>query len=259
MGLGVGDYDNDGKVDFYVTVFSDDSNPQFHNDGDGTFSDATFQSGQGEVTLPFLGWGTSFMDYDNDGWKDIIIANGHVYPAVDNQNWGTSYAEQVLLFKNLKNGKFERVPAAPSSGLALAFTGRGLAVGDLDGDGRLDVVINNIDSRPALLRNAYKPPNGDARHWVELRLVGDVAKKSPKDATGATVYARTGKLLQRADVVSGASFASQNDRRVHFGLGASDHIDKLDVKWPDGVTETVNIPRVDAVLTVVEGKGILEK
>jgi hypothetical protein len=259
MGLAVGDYDNDGRVDFYITVFSDDTNTLFHNDGDGSFTDTTFQSGQGEVTLPFLGWGTSFMDYDNDGWKDLIVANGHVYPAVEGQNWGTSYAQQVLLFKNLRNGKFARVPATPGSGLALSIRGRGLAVGDLDGDGRLDVVINSIDSHPTLLRNVASLANGAVQHWLELKLVGDVARKSPRDATGATVYATTGKVRQRADVISGASYASQSDRRVHFGLGTSDHVDKLEIRWPNGRIESISIPGVDTVLTVVEGKGVAPK
>src|SRR6266496_4369894 len=137
MGLAVGDYNNDGRVDFHITNFSDDSNVLYQNDGDGNFTDVTFQAGLGEVTIPFLGWGTSFLDFDNDAWLDLFIVNGHVYPVVDSNQWGTSFAQRPLLFRNLKNGKFERVGAAPGSGLAHAWPGRGLAVGDLDGDGRL--------------------------------------------------------------------------------------------------------------------------
>ena len=251
MGLGVGDYDNDGRVDFYVTNFSDDSNTLRHNDGEGNFTDVTFQSGHGEVTIPFLGWGTSFIDYDNDGWKDVLVANGHVYPAVDKQQWGTSFAQQPLLFRNLGNGRFERAPAAPGSGLARAWPSRGLATGDLDGDGRLDAVLNNLDTKPAVLRNATNA----AGHWLELQLVGDVLKKSPKDATGAIVYVTTGKLRQRADLFSGASFGSQNDPRLHFGLGQAARVDRLEVKWPNGALETFDVASVDRVLTLVEGKG----
>jgi len=252
MGLAVGDYDNDGRVDFHITNFSDDSNVLYHNDGDGNFTDVTFQAGLGEVTIPFLGWGTAFLDYDNDGWKDLIVANGHVYPTVDDHQWGTSYAQQALLFHNLRNGKFERIGAAPGSGLAQAWCARGLAVGDLDGDGRLDVVINNADSKPTILRNVSTPVG----HWLELQLVGDVSKKSPRDAIGAIVYVTTGKIRQRQDVVSGSSYASQNDMTLHFGLGAATTVDKIEIKWPDGLTETVQIPGVDRKLTVVESKGV---
>ena len=142
MGVAVGDYDNDGRVDFHITNFSDDSNTLYHSDGDGNFTDVTFQAGLGEPTIPFLGWGTAFLDFDNDGWKDILVANGHIYPIVDNFQWGTSYSQQMLLFKNTNttNGqiKFERVAAAPNSGLALSINARGMAIADFDRDGKLD-------------------------------------------------------------------------------------------------------------------------
>ena len=255
MGLGIGDYDNDGHVDFYVTNFSDDSNTLYHNDGGGNFTDVTFQAGHGETTIPFLGWGTSFIDFDNDGWKDLLVANGHVYPAVDEHQWGTSFKQQPLLFRNLTTGRFARVGAAPASGLAIAISARGMAVGDLDGDGRLDAVFNNIDSRPTVLKNVSK----QAGHWLSLRLIGDVAKRSPKDATGAIAYVTTGKLRQRQDVVSGAGYGSQNDSRQHFGLGAATKIDKLEIVWPDGTTEAINVTGVDRVLTITEGKGVSGK
>jgi hypothetical protein len=252
MGVAIGDYDNSGRMSFHITNFSDDSNVLYHNDGDSNFTDVTFLAGLGEITLPFLGWGTSFIDYDNDGWSDLIVANGHVYPVVDDHQWGTSYAQQALLFRNLKNGKFERVGAAPGSGLAYPWCGRGLAVGDLDGDGRLDVVINNNDSRPSILRNVATPVG----HWLALRLVGDVSKKSPRDAIGATVYVTTGKVRQRQDVISGGSYASQNDSTLHFGLGAATSVDKIEIRWPDGSKETIQVPSVDRKFTVIEGKGV---
>jgi hypothetical protein len=251
MGLAVGDYDNDGRIDFHITNFSDDSNVLYHNDGDGNFTDVTFQSGLGEPTIPFLGWGTSFVDYDNDAWLDIFVVNGHVYPAVDAHQWGTSWAQQPLLFRNLKNGKFERVGAAPGSGLSMAWPGRGLAIGDLDGDGRPDLVINNIDAKPAILRNVVPSPG----RWLDLRLVGDVSKKSPKDAIGSIAYLTTGKFRQRRDVISGAVYCSQNDQTLHFGLGAETRVDKLEIQWPNGAMETFTIPAVNKTYTIVQGKG----
>ena len=252
MGLGVGDYDNDGRVDFYVTNFSDDSNTLYRNEGEGNFSDVTFQAGHGEPTIPFLGWGASFLDYDNDGWKDLLLVNGHVYPIVDKHQWGTSFAQQPLLFRNAgATGRFERVAAAPGSGLAGAWVSRGMAIGDLDGDGRLDAVINNMDSAPVVLRNVAETKN----RWLKLKLVGDPAKKTPRDATGAVVYLTTGKLRQRADLISGAGYSSQNEPAIYFGLGQASKVDRLEVKWPGGQTEVFEVPGVDRSLTLVQGKG----
>ncbi|HEX8499656.1 MAG TPA: CRTAC1 family protein [Pyrinomonadaceae bacterium] len=261
MGLGVGDYDNDGLVDFHVTNFSDDSNTLYHNDGEGNFTDVTFQAGLGEPTIPFLGWGTAFLDYDADGWKDVFVVNGHVYPIVDGQQWGTTYAQQPLLFRSQPHADaqqaakgarvFRRVGAAPGTGLAESWPGRGLAVADLDADGRLDLVINNADAAPTLLRNVSEAKN----HWLRLRLVGDPARKSPRDATGATVYLTTGKLRQRADVTSGGSYSSQNDPCPYFGLGAATRVDRLEVRWPDGSAETFDVPAVDKTITLAQGKG----
>ncbi|HLM01065.1 MAG TPA: CRTAC1 family protein, partial [Pyrinomonadaceae bacterium] len=262
MGLAVGDYDNDGRVDFHITNFSDDSNTLYRNDGDANFTDVTFQTGLGEATIPFLGWGTLFFDFDNDGWKDILVANGHIYPMVDNFQWGTSYAQQLLLFRNkqidakTKRVNFERVAAAPNSGLAIAVPARGLAVGDFDDDGREDAVINNLDAAPTLLRNVTAAAKN---HWLSLKLIGDAAKKTPKDAIGSTVFVTAGNVRQRFDVFSGASYASQSDQRVHIGLGAAEKIDKLEIRWAGGAVETISVSGVDRALLVREGKGIVVK
>ena len=248
MGLAVGDYDNDGRMDFHITNFSDDSNVLYHNDGDNNFTDVTFQTGLGEVSIPFLGWGTSFVDYDNDGWLDLFVVNGHVYPAADKHQWGTSYAQQALLFRNVK-GKFERVGAPPGNALANAWPGRGLAIGDLDGDGRLDLVVNNLDAKPVVLKNVA----ASSGHWLGLKLIGDVAKKSPRDAIGAVAYLTTGNVRQRQDVFSGAIFCSQNDMTLHFGLGASTKVDKLEIKWPNGAVESFAVPAIDRIVTITQG------
>jgi len=249
MGLAIGDYDNDGRDDLHITNFSDDSNVFYRNEGDGAFTDITFQLGLGEVSIPFLGWGTSFLDYDNDGWLDLFVVNGHVYPVVDNHQWGTSYAQQPLLFHNVK-GKFERIGAAPHSALAYAWVSRGMAVGDFDGDGRPDLVINNLDSKPTLLRNVTSPVG----HWLDLRLSGD-GKKTPRDAIGSVAYLTTGKIRQRRDVISGAGYCSQNEMVLHFGLGTTTRVDRLEIKWADGRTEKIEVPSIDKTMTIIEGQG----
>ncbi len=251
MGLGLGDYDNDGKLDVYITNFSDDSNTLYHNDGNGNFTDVTFQAGHGEPTIPFLGWGTNFLDFDNNGWLDVFIANGHVYPTVDKYQWGTSFAQQPLLFRNLANGRFERVGAAPNSGLAGAWTSRGMAKGDLDGDGKVDVVMNNFNSAPTVLRNVTESKN----HWLSLKLIGDTKLKTPRDAIGSIAWVTIGKLRLRGDVISGAGYASQSDMKLHFGLGEATKVDKVEISWANGKSEIVNINAVDRVWTVTQGKG----
>ena len=250
MGIATGDTTHDGRVDVYNTTFSDDYKPLYHNDGDANFTDVSYSLGIAEQTVPFLGWGTAFFDYDNDGWLDLIEANGHVYPQVDKTAWGTSYRQRPLLFHN-RAGKLELMPALEGSGLAELGLGRGLAIGDLFNDGRLDVVINNMDGSPALLRNEVANPN----HWVELKLVGH-DKSTPRDAVGATVYLTANGFTQRADVTRGGSFASSSDPRLHFGLGAAAQVGKLEVHWPGGKVETITLPGVDGIYTVQQGSGM---
>ncbi len=250
MGLATGDYRNNGLIDIYNTVFSDDYNPLYRNDGNTSFTDTSYQIGIAEPTIPFLGWGTAFFDYDNDGWKDIIVANGHVYPAVDQVPWGTSYAQRPLLLHNINGTKFDLMPAVEGTALAKTYAGRGLAVGDLFNDGKLDVVINVLDGVPALLHNVSL----DKNHWIELKLIGGL--KSPRDAVGATVYLTANKIKQRGDIVSGGSYESTNDPRVHFGLGDTTVIDAVEVHWPSGARERFSVSHVDQIVTLVEGKGV---
>lgn len=249
MGLGTGDYRNNGQIDVYNTVFSDDYNPLYRNDGDANFTDVSYEIGIAEPTIPFLGWGTAFFDYDNDGWKDIIIANGHVYPIVDQLAWGTSYAQRPLLFHNIGGTKFELMPAVEGTALAETYAGRGLAVGDLFNDGKLDVVINALDGFPGLLRNV----SPDKNHWIEFALTGGA--KSPRDAVGATVYLTAHQIRQRGDVTSGGSYESSSDPRVHFGLGDATVITAVEVHWPSGARERFPAPKVDRIVSLIEGKG----
>jgi hypothetical protein len=251
MGIAVGDYLNNGLLDLSITTFSDDYKPLYRNDGAGNYTDVSYQSGIAEVTIPFLGWGAGFLDFDNDGWKDLFFANGHVYPEVDQTDWGTTFAQRPLLFRNKRDGKFELVPARKGTGLALTLSARGAAFGDLFNDGKIDVVINQLGNVPALLRNV----NADQNHWLGLKLTG--GRKSPRDATGATVYVTAGGLRQRGDVLSGGSYASSNDPRVHFGLGAATSVEKVEVHWPSGRVEIVRLEEVDRYFAIEEGKGLV--
>ncbi len=275
MGIAAGDYLHNGRIDLYNTTFSDDYKPLYHNDGDGNFTDVSYQMGIAEPSVPFLGWGTAFLDYDNDGWLDLFTANGHVYPQVDRNNWGTSFKQRPLLIHNV-NGKLTFVPAVEGTGLAKLQAARGMAHGDLFNDGRIDIVTNNIDDTPSLFLDvsrdatvaepAFAPVAAEGadttaanpkNHWITLRLIG--TGHSNRDAIGATVYLTANSFRQRADVIAGGSFASSSDKRVHFGLGTTTTVDKCEIHWPDGATETVNLPGADAMYTVTEGKGIAPK
>ncbi len=257
MGIAAGDLTHNGRVDLFNTTFSDDYDPLYRNDGDANFTDVAYGNGIAEVTIPFLGWGTGMFDYDNDGWLDLFVVNGHVYPQVDAQSWGTTWAQRPLLFHS-DRGKLTLVPAVEGSGLAKLASARGMAFGDLFNDGHIDVVVNNMDGTPSLFRNVVNSGN----HWIAFRLTGMPATVpgkpgSPHDAVGATVSVTANGFRQRADVIAGGSFASSPDQRPHFGLGSATSIDKIEVHWPSGYTEAFPPPaKVDAFYNLVEGKGL---
>jgi hypothetical protein len=251
MGIAAGDYENNGHLSIVNTDFADDYNVLFQNDGTGFFTDASYQAGIAESSIPFVGFADGFLDYDNDGWKDLLIVNGHVYPEVDKHpEWGDSYAQRPLLYRNLGNGKFELAPAVEGTGLAVVTVGRGAAFGDIFNDGKIGVVINSMDGAPILLRNV----NADHHHWVELKLIGGA--KSPRDAVGATVYLTANGMRQRGDVLSGGSYLSSNDLRVHFGLGDASDAGTSEIHWPSGKKERLKLPAVDRIYTIVEEQGI---
>ena len=261
MGIAAGDYENNGLIDFFVTDFGDDYKVLFHNDGDASFSDVSYKAGIAQTTIPFVGWGDGFIDYDNDGWLDLFMTNGHVYPQVDQHDWGTSFAERPLLFHNVpdaggKERHFDYVSPEKGSGLAVVVPGRGAAFGDLFNDGKIDVIINPIDGPPVLLRNV----NPDHHHWVEMKLVGAgktaTSPGSPRDATCATVYLKANGMRMRQDVLSSGSYISSNDRRLHFGLGDATNAGTAEIHWPSGAKETIKLPAVDRIYTITEGVGI---
>jgi enediyne biosynthesis protein E4 len=254
MGIAIGDYLNNGTLSIVNTDFADDYNVLYQNDGSGNFTDVSGQAGIAQSSIPFVSFADGFLDYDNDGWLDLLIVNGHVYPEVDEHpGWGSSYAQRTLLYHNLKNGKFDLVPAVEGTGLAVVSVGRGAAFGDIFNDGKIDVVINSMDGVPILLRNV----NADRHHWVELKLIGGL--KSPRDAVGAEVYLTAGGIRHRSDVLSGGSYLSSNDMRVHFGLGDAASVDGVEIRWPSGKTEQLKLPSIDRIFTVEEGKGIVRE
>jgi hypothetical protein len=253
MGVAVGDYDNDGRNDIHITNFADDFNVLYHNDGGRLFSDVSFKSGIAQASLPFLGWGTDFLDYDNDGWLDLLAVNGHVYPGVDRQDWNTTYAQRALLFRNLDGKRFEDVGAAAGPALATPRVGRGSAVGDFDNDGGLDLVINTLDGAPLLARN-----EGRGRgHWLAVQLRGDPAQQCPRDAIGSVVFVTAGGKRLRRDVASGRGQVSQSDLRLHFGIGPATEISSLEVRWANGKTVTYSAPGIDRLVMIDQVKGIV--
>ncbi len=253
MGMAIGDYNHDGTSDFFLTTFSNDNYSLYLNRGNLDFNDVTQTAGLGSITIPFLGWGALFLDYDNDGWLDILAANGHVYPQVDEHSRFTSFRQRTLLVRNLRNGKFVDVTGSLGTGMARPKSSRGAAVGDLFNDGDLDIVLINVDEPPTLLRNRG---GNSAGHWLSLQLIGDPARQTPRDAIGSVVFCEAGGFRQKGEVASGRSYVSQSDLRVHFGLGAAERVAKLEIRWSNGESETIAIPAVNRFYTVVQGEGI---
>ena len=247
MGSTAADYDGDGHLDIFKTNFSDDTATLYHANGDGTFTDMTVAAGLG-VNLDALGWGTMFADVDNDGWPDLLVVNGHVYPEVDSAKLGTTFKEPRFLYWNQGNGKFKDVSKASGPGLNEPLSGRGLAIADLWNDGRLEAVVNNLSDRPMLLVNEAKNSN----HWLGLKLVGTISNRS---AIGAHVVVRGNKRSWVDEVRSGSSYNSSNDLRLHFGLGVESKVASVEVRWPNGERETFGLDGVDRMVELVEGKG----
>ncbi|MFL6438556.1 MAG: CRTAC1 family protein [Terriglobales bacterium] len=246
MGSTVADYDGDGRLDIFKTNFSDDSSTLYHNNGDGTFTDATFSSGLGLHTQ-YLGWGTMFLDFDNDGWPDLLLVNGHVYPEVDKFKLGSDYHEPRILYHNNGKGIFEDVSDVAGPAITHKASGRGLAIGDLWNNGKLSAVITNMGEAPSLLVNQMSYPN----HWIAIKTIGT---KSNRDGIGARITVKASGRTFVDEVRTGSSYSSSNDMRVHFGLGTATKIDSLELRWPSGLVETFDA-KADAINTVKEGAG----
>ncbi len=248
MGTTVADYNGHGRLDIFKTNFSDDTPTLYRNDGEGIFSDVTYAAGLGLHTQ-YLGWGTMFFDFDNDGWPDLILANGHVYPEVDKFHLGSGYMEPRLLYHNNGNGTFTDVSATAGPGINAVSSARGLAVGDFWNDGQPSVLISNVYARPSLLVNTAHSGN----HWVAFKTVGT---RSNRDGIGAKITVKAGKRTLVDEVRSGSSYISQNDLRVHFGLGSAVKIDAIQVRWPSGLVEHFDNLSIDAIHTLKEGSGL---
>jgi hypothetical protein len=251
MGVAVADYDGDGWLDLARTNFSEQVTTLYRNYGNGAFEDASIKAGLG-VNRKYLGFGLGFFDFDNDGWKDLFLANGHVYSQIANRKLHVSYKEPKVLYRNLRNGRFEDVSLKAGAALRAENLGRGCAFGDFDNDGDVDVIVNNLDGPPTLLRN----DGGNKNNWIMIKCLGT---RSNRSAIGTRVKVTSGTHSQIDEVMSGSSYYSQNDFRLHFGLGRSTQADRVEVAWPSGVKESfTNLP-ANHLIVLQETKGVLER
>ena len=249
MGATAADFSHDGRFDIFKTNFADDTPTLYHNEGDNNFADATIESGLA-VNTRYLGWGTAAIDVDNDGWKDLILANGHVYPEVDTGHTGEHFKQARLLYWNRGDGQFFDLSAQAGSGISDAHASRGLAIGDLDNDGEEEIVIVNMGEPPSLLKNLAP----SAGHSILIRLLTE----TDRDAIGARVTLTANGQTQMDEVRSGGSYMSQNDFRLHFGFGKAT-VANLAVRWLDGKTESFSKVEAGQIVTIEEGKGIVKK
>jgi enediyne biosynthesis protein E4 len=246
MGVAVADYDEDGYVDIAKTNFSDDVPNLYHNNRDGTFTDQVYESGLGARTQ-YLGWGIQFIDVDNDGLKDLLIVNGHVFPELEKSHLGYGYREPKLLYRNVGKGKFKDLSNQSGPGISDPQVSRGSAVGDLNNDGSLEVVVNNLDGPPSLLKNFGKKQN-----WLAVRCIGTT---SNRDAVGARVFLYVANRRLSGEIQTGSSFLSQNDPRVHFGLGRNLSYQRIEVQWPGGAREAFPGGKANQIVVLRQGSG----
>jgi hypothetical protein len=250
MGIDFADYDNDGWLDIAIGNFFGEPCSLYRNRHDGTFEETTWSSGIGRPTIPVLTWGARFFDYDNDGWKDLVFGNGHVYPEVDTHGLDETYAQRAILFHNDGGRTFSDVGRAAGSAWGERWAARGVAVGDYDNDGHVDIVIAVVNKAPVLLRNR----GGDANHWLSIRLQGT---QSNRDAIGARIKVTAGGRSMMEEVRSGGSYLSQSDLRAHFGLGGATAADRVEISWPSGTIERLGPLAADSFVTIRERAGVV--
>lgn len=246
MGAAVGDYDHDGRFDLFITNFVDDYDTLYHNDGNNFFTDVAYKSNVAAVSMPYVRWGTKFFDYDNDGWVDLFVACGHVYPQLEH------YRQRKLLHHNNRNGTFSEVAEQSGAPLTQERAGRGVAFGDIDNDGDVDIAINDLDGPPQVLRN----DGGNSNNSILIKTIG---VKSNRDGIGARIKVVSGDLTQIDEVRSGGSYISQSDLRVQIGLEKRTKIDLIEIRWPSGVVDKLTNASVNKIITVKEGQGIVEQ
>jgi len=250
MGVSVADYDGDGWLDIARTNFSEQGTTLYHNYGNGGFEDASIRAGLG-VNRKYLGFGVGFFDFDNDGWKDLLVANGHVYSQIATRNLHLTYKEPKVLYRNLGNGRFEDVSSKVGPAIREENLARGCAFGDFDNDGDVDVIINNLDGPPTLLRN----DGGNKNNWIMIKCIGT---RSNRSGIGTRVKVTSIDHSQIAEVMSGSSYYSQNDLRLHFGLAKATKVSGIEISWPSGLKESFKDVGANQLLIVQETKGIIE-
>ena len=248
MGTTFGDWNNDGWLDLTVTNYAQQTNTLYHNDGDGFFTDTTAMTKTGQITYPYLGWATAFIDYDNDGYGDLFVANGHLHENLSELGQEGTYGQRNLLFQNQHDGTFTEVSDSLGPGMKLADVSRGATFADYDLDGDIDIVVTNSNAPPRLLRNE----GGNQNNWLQIRLI---AKHGSSDAIGTRVKVMTGQLTQTREVRSGDGYLSQPELKLHFGIGAPEHVDSIEVRWRSGAQQRVEGVPVNQVITLEENDG----
>jgi len=250
MGIAIGDYLHTGRMSLVISHFDSEYATLYRNDGDMNFAEVSGPSGVTKSTRGMVQWGDAFVDFANKGWQDLFVVSGHVYPQVDTVPLGTRYREPKVLLRNEHNGRFTDVSKEVGPAIQIPQVSRGMAIGDLFNDGKLDAVVENLVGLPMILR----PMGGPHNHWISLQLEG---VKSNRLALNARVRATAGDLVQLGEVVSGGSYLSQNDLRIHFGLGQHDHVEKIEISWLGGKTEILSNLAADRLYVVREGEGVV--